>query len=265
MPRVSVVIAAHNSASTIGAALDSLLTQTMLDWEAIIVDDGSTDETVRIVTRYATDARFRLLQNAENLGSGASRNRAIGQARADYIAVLDADDVCLPGRLERQLAAFEEDPELTVSATQIAEFGDWGGPVESGWPTDPAAIARRQERLGMPFPHCSSMFRKDAVLAVGGYDEKCLRCQDYALALRLGPVKIKTEPTVLLHYRTTRPLALSYAIRSGRYARFARTRALSPTSAERAKVPALPGSALLDLRSTVQWARRRWNERAAHR
>ena len=104
-PRVSVVIPVYNGAKHLERALDSALAQTMLDLEIIVVDDGSSDATFEVACRVATrDSRIRLLCNERNLGAAASRNRALGEARGEWIALLDGDDAWLPNRLERMLA-----------------------------------------------------------------------------------------------------------------------------------------------------------------
>jgi glycosyltransferase involved in cell wall biosynthesis len=110
--RISVVIAAYNSAGYIRETLDSVLAQTFPPLEVIVVDDGSTDETAAIVRTYA--GRVRLLQQ-ENRGEPASRNRGIREAQGDYIAFIDADDLWLPEKLERQAACIMEKRVAWVS------------------------------------------------------------------------------------------------------------------------------------------------------
>jgi glycosyltransferase involved in cell wall biosynthesis len=256
MARVGVVIAAFDSADTIAAALDSLLRQEFVDWEALVVDDHSSDGTVERVRDF-DDPRIRLVVNETNVGSGASRNRALASLDTELIAVLDADDICAPTRLGAQVAAFDADPQLTVLGAQIADFGAWGGPeVSYRWPTSDAEI-RAQLRTRMSIAHCVAMYRRDAVMDVGGYDERLRRAQDFALMLRLGDVKFAALPTVELLYRTVRPLPLGYVVRSGRGAYLARSWN-QPGTAQR---PLSRGRTLaVDLRSTVTWARRRVRE-----
>jgi glycosyltransferase involved in cell wall biosynthesis len=103
-PSVSVVIAAKDAGAFIADALRSALAQTMKDLEVIVVDDGSTDDTSDVVRACANgDPRVLLLRNDRSQGVSSARNRAIGQARGDWIAVLDADDAFLPNRLERMV------------------------------------------------------------------------------------------------------------------------------------------------------------------
>ena len=107
-PKVSVITPAYNAAPYIGQAIESVQAQTLADWEMIIVDDASTDETAQVVQRYLGDTRIKFLQNEQNMGAGYTRNRALEAAQGEWIAVLDADDWFAPHRLER-LVAFAED------------------------------------------------------------------------------------------------------------------------------------------------------------
>jgi succinoglycan biosynthesis protein ExoO len=107
-PKVSVITPAYNVAPYIGQAIESVQAQTLPDWEMIIVDDASTDETAQVVQRYLDDPRIKFFQNEQNMGAGYTRNRALDAATGEWIAVLDADDWYAPHRLER-LVAFAED------------------------------------------------------------------------------------------------------------------------------------------------------------
>jgi glycosyltransferase involved in cell wall biosynthesis len=260
-PEVSVVIAAYNSESTIREAIDSVLSQTLAKWEIVVVDDASTDATGAILDEFAGDERFQIIRNSSNLGSGRSRNIAFAAAKGEFVAVLDADDLMLPERLRLQLEKFKGDPALDALGSQLAEFGTWGGPVVSSWPVTEAEIQKRIRKRKMPIAHCAAMFRKEAVLNVGGYDEACRRAQDYALMLRLSGSRVLALPEVLTMYRTTRPLPLSYAIKNGRYVQLAKRRLRLSGSSQPTDISGLPHTAFVDARSMVTWARRRLNER----
>src|SRR5262245_17560919 len=101
-PAVSVVIATYSYCRYLGAALGAVCAQTYRDWEAIVVDDGSTDETPAVVAPFCSDPRFRYFR-LDHLGQPAAKNFGIRQARASLIAFLDADDIWLPRKLERQI------------------------------------------------------------------------------------------------------------------------------------------------------------------
>jgi len=98
--RISVVMPAYNREEYIGEAIDSILCQTIEDFELLVIDDGSTDGTVKIVEeKYSRDRRVRLLKNARNLGIAFTRNIGIYESRGEYIAFMDSDDISLPSRL----------------------------------------------------------------------------------------------------------------------------------------------------------------------
>lgn len=116
-PKVSVITPAYNVAPYIGQCIESVQAQTLTDWEMVIVNDASTDETPQIVQRYLNDSRIRLVQNERNMGLGYTRNRALREARGEWIAVLDADDWYAPERLEKLVALAEQ-----TSADMVADL-----------------------------------------------------------------------------------------------------------------------------------------------
>lgn len=263
-PLVTVITAAYNAESTILECIDSIKAQTFPNWELIVVDDASTDRTqVRIAEAASTDRRIRPVLQSDNFGSGAARNLALKSANGKYIAVLDADDVSLPTRLEQQVSILETRADLAGVGSQLYEFGDWGGPVLSSWPTAQDKIRERQINNKMPIPHPSCMIRTAVAQAVGGYDETCRRSQDYAMFLRMRNEHFACLSEPLVYYRTARPVTLDYAIKSGRYADLAKSRELGRSDSDRARTTpkTLPMSLKTDLRSTLQWIKRRQAER----
>src|SRR5687768_12542943 len=112
MARVSVVIPAYNYGRFVGAAIESVLGQTFADFELVVVDDGSTDDTGDVVARYS-DSRLRYIRK-ENAGLPAARNTGIRAGTADLVAFLDADDTWLPGKLAAQAPLFAADPGLVL-------------------------------------------------------------------------------------------------------------------------------------------------------
>jgi teichuronic acid biosynthesis glycosyltransferase TuaG len=260
MARVSVIVAAHNAQDHISTALQSLLHQTMTDWEAIVIDDASTDATL-VRARSIKDPRIRVVSVDENIGSGAARNMAIGMASADFIAVLDADDICLPRRLDIQLAAFTAGGDVSVVGGQVAEFGEWGGPTLTRWPVEQNEIHARLAQFRMPIAHCAAMMRKVDVEHVGGYDEAARRAQDFALLLKLRDKPMVAVSDLLLLYRRDRPSPLTYAISSGRWGRAVVRQARTGRPIDGRNI-GLPGSALADAKAVAQWAferRRFWS------
>lgn len=221
IPFVSIIMPAYNCIDVIGNSIDSVLNQTYTHWEMIIVDDASTDGTAEFVRTHYSDERIHLHTMPANVGSGACRNFAISVSTGRYIAVLDADDECFPTRLEKQLLVFESDPDADVVASQIEEFGDWGGPLIGQWPTDKEAISKRQKQNKMPVAHPTVMFRRELFDVAGGYDPACRRAQDFALFLKLHHRKIVCVDEALVKYRTQRPVSIKYALTNQVYSELA--------------------------------------------
>lgn len=118
---VSVIMPAWNSEKTIDFAISSVVAQTHQRWELIVIDDGSSDATRRIVREWeARDPRVKLLKNRENQGVSLARNRGVRHARYPFIAFLDSDDAWLPEKLELQLAELENHPEAAICCTATA-------------------------------------------------------------------------------------------------------------------------------------------------
>jgi glycosyltransferase involved in cell wall biosynthesis len=112
-PQVSVVIPAYNCAAYVGQAVDSVLRQTYTDWEIIVVDDGSRDDTKLILEQYGDRIRYIYQQNQ---GVSIARNRGIELARGEFIAFLDADDYFLPDKIAAQIAVFAAQPNLGITS-----------------------------------------------------------------------------------------------------------------------------------------------------
>jgi len=184
-PKISVVMAVHNGGPYLEEAIRSIFQQTYQNYEFLIIDDASTDETTRIL-KNLDDFRVRVITNKENLGLTKSLNLGISEARGEYIARMDADDLSLPHRLEKQLEFLEKNPEHALVGTpyyQIDEAGNIKGLVRVL--TDDCEL-----RAGLLqqnwFGHGSVMMRKAAVIKAGGYDERFTYAQDYDLWLRLA-------------------------------------------------------------------------------
>lgn len=121
-PLVSIVTPAYNAASVLGQTIESVQAQSFSNWEMIIVDDVSMDGTIALAERYALkDDRIRIIRRAENGGPAAARNKGMEAAHGRYIAFLDADDLWLPHKLERQLA-FMDDMNAAISCTAYRRF-----------------------------------------------------------------------------------------------------------------------------------------------
>jgi peptidoglycan/xylan/chitin deacetylase (PgdA/CDA1 family)/GT2 family glycosyltransferase len=198
---VSVVVPAYNAADTLADALQSLVVQTHVDWEAIVVDDGSTDGTAEIAAGFRErDPRFRTLRQVRS-GAGAARNLGVGVARFDWLLFLDADDWLAPEALEKTTAALASSTDLD------AAYGGWvrvapnGERIDEPWP-GPAVLFPTLARSGA-FPIHSCVVRRGLVQEVGGFDPELRTCEDWDLWQRLARAgaRFHMVPEPLAYYR----------------------------------------------------------------
>ena len=202
-PRVSVLMAVHNGERHLAEALDSVLAQTLADFELVVVDDASTDGTADMLDAYAErDGRVVVIRNAENLRLPASLNRGLAHCRAPLVARADADDVNLPERLERQAAFLDRHLDVGVVGCAFRKMDEAGHLLNTvRYATDHEAIRARQLFLSS-FLHPGVVFRASVVRAVGGYDEAYWTAQDSDLWTRLRDrTRFANLPDVLVHYR----------------------------------------------------------------
>ena len=131
IPQVSVIMPVYNGGRYLREAVDSILNQTFREFEFIIIDDGSTDDTWSVLTDYAAhDSQVRLIQNEANIGLTRSLNKGLAVSRAALIARQDADDISMPERLARQIAFLEMHPEVGLLGTQGDFIDADGRPIE---------------------------------------------------------------------------------------------------------------------------------------
>lgn len=161
-PRVSVVIPTYNSARYITSTIDSILQQTFTNFEIVIVDDCSSDETVEKIRAYK-NSRIRLYTHSKNSGPAVARATGFEHAHGEYIAILDSDDLALPTRLAEQINALDKDPQLAMVGSQVAPMHENGELTGRIWsrPTSPEDAA-----IGLLFRNTFSsvmMLRKDAI------------------------------------------------------------------------------------------------------
>ena len=185
-PAVSVILPAYNCEKYIGKAIQSVLQQTLTDFELIIINDGSTDKTETTILQF-NDPRITYLQNAENKGLIYTLNRAIELAKGNYIARMDSDDICLQERLSKQKDYLDKHPETTMVATTIS-FIDANGNDKGIWPLDRKMITPALIRNEMPFENCIAhptiMIRAD-ILKKLKYNPRQVNIEDYDLWLRI--------------------------------------------------------------------------------
>lgn len=200
-PAISVILAVYNGDRHLAACLDSLRAQTLKNFECIIVDDASIDSTADILNAYARkDIRFRIFRNEQNRERCYSRNLAVSKANADIIAVMDADDLAAPERLEHQLAYMQKHPGVGVlgSAYKCYETKQ-----QINLPLDDEKI-RAMLLFNNCIAHSSMCFRKEVFLRLGGYDENYPPTEDYDFLCRFAlqsDMKMTNLPQFLLVYR----------------------------------------------------------------
>jgi cellulose synthase/poly-beta-1,6-N-acetylglucosamine synthase-like glycosyltransferase len=202
-PGLSVICCVFNGAAYLKEALASLFQQSFADFECIVVDDGSTDDTPRIL-RDCADPRLAVISQS-NAGLTRSLNRALAVARGEYVARQDADDVSAPERFAKQVSYLSENPHVALLGTGIRVIDEHGRKVRDYlYPADDAGLRRALLERFNPLPHSSVMFRRAAVEALGGWDERFVKSQDYELYLRLiehHQVASLREPLVSVRYR----------------------------------------------------------------
>lgn len=202
-PLVSVLMAVYNDAKWLDDSIPSILSQSLVDFEFIIINDGSTDTTCTVLEEWAArDPRIVVRHLPTNGGLARALNLGLSLVRASLVARHDADDIAMPDRLIRQVAYLETHPEVVVVGTNaIAIDGDGNNLGSINTPQSPEMI-RKVLRWTTPFVHPSVMYRRDVILRLGGYDESLLRSQDYDLWFRLlAQYKGANLSEVLLKYR----------------------------------------------------------------
>lgn len=197
LPTVSVIIPTYNRAAVVTEAIDSVLAQTFRDFELIVVDDGSTDDTRNRLVGYGE--RIRMICQ-ENHGVSHARNVGIRAARGKYVALLDSDDLWLPKKLETQIAVMEAQPDIPLCHTEEI----W---IRRGVRVN--QMKKHQKHGGYIFPNClpfcvispsSVMIRRALFDEVGDFDESLPACEDYDLWLRVtktSPVHFIETPLIV--------------------------------------------------------------------
>ena len=198
-PCVSVVLPVHNVADYIDSAVDSILKQTFADFELLIFDDCSTDGTAARV-QAMTDPRIRFFQNSQNLGRAGTDNAAIAHVRGEFIAKMDGDDLCHPGRLAHQVAYLKVHPQVNMVGGWMQNFG--ASTYLNRYPATPEA-ARVLTLFTPPIGNPSVMLRA-SLLREGSmrYNATLRQAEDYDFFARyLRELHIVTLPEVMIQYR----------------------------------------------------------------
>jgi len=174
----------YNGAKFLAEAIDSVLAQTFTDFEFIIIDDASLDTSLNIINSYK-DARIVLIQNNKNIGLTKSLNIGISKAKGKYIARMDADDISMPKRLEKQFGFLEEHPEFAFCGTRATTINDVGKEIRYFKPPTDSSKILALLLFKNCFFHSSLIIRTEKILQVSGYNEAYKYAQDYKLYLEL--------------------------------------------------------------------------------
>ena len=206
-PLITVLMATYNDEAYVGEAIASILRQTEQRFIFLIIDDASTDTTAKLLQEFAQrDARIQILKNDFRSGLTASLNRGLDKIETPYIARMDADDISLPERFERQLAYMKTHPEIAAAGSRIllgGAGGDNDEPITWNVPTSPAQIREQTISMAPQISHPAAIIRTEALKAVGGYREGFKTTQDYDLWLRLLELfDLGNAPETLLFYRS---------------------------------------------------------------
>jgi glycosyltransferase involved in cell wall biosynthesis len=183
MTTVSVITTFYNASSTIRGTIESIVESDFDDFEIILVDDGSTDASTKIISEI-NDARIRLYKPGR-IGRSFALNLGLEKANGKYIAILDADDLCISSRLSEQVQILDNNPKysLVCSNAELIDINKRKIGL-TNFPKIHGDLVNCLFSLN-PFPHSSVMYRRELALRIGGYDERCEKSIDYNFYLNL--------------------------------------------------------------------------------
>ncbi|MGG1593052.1 glycosyltransferase family 2 protein [Terribacillus saccharophilus] len=202
-PKITVLMSAYNSEKTIVLALESILSQTFEDFEIIIVNDGSTDKTLEIISSYK-DKRIRIINNESNYGLIHSLNLGIKKANGDYVARMDADDIANPDRLLKQLNILEKQKDIDIVSSNVRMFSDKFKFIKKNTVSSASLEKLRTELLFQNRIFHPTVMIRSSLLKGYNYLSEHLYCEDYGLWQRLiKNHKFIIQDEILLNYRMT--------------------------------------------------------------
>lgn len=215
-PDITVLMPVYNAEQYLEESIESVINQTYNNFELLIINDGSTDSSEQIV-KNIDDPRITLVNNDGNRGLIYTLNKGIELAKGSYIARMDSDDICHPARLDRQIRFLQGNEDVAMAGTFVEIIDDNGKLIDHGdYPVQSTEI-RHTLLEYCCFCHPSVMYRKDAVLAAGGYRSEFRHAEDYDLWLRIAECyPVANVPEYLLKYRM-HSSQVSYANHSEQY------------------------------------------------
>jgi len=200
-PKISVILPVYNGEKYLTEAIDSILSQTYRDFELIIINDCSFDGTSEILSSY-TDARIRIVNNSSNLKLSRSLNKGIELSQGQFIARMDADDISLPERFEKQIAFLESHPDIGAVGCQVKKIDEDGKFIRNLLRETRPEVIKWGLFFGPPLAHPSVMMRATVIKSAGGYSNDTLAAVDYECWTRLIKVtKFSNLPEFLFLYR----------------------------------------------------------------
>lgn len=201
--KLSIVLPVFNGGDYLKAAIESILNQTFTNFELIILNDGSTDESIKVIKHFAEKDSRIVVVDRENRGLVATLNQGVQLARADLIARMDADDVSMPARLKIQYEFMLNNPDIVAAGTGYMLVDERSNKIRKFLPEVSNEVLQVQAlRASTPICHPTAIFRKREFLSVGGYREEAMLAEDLDLWLRIGEQgNIGNVSDVLLNYR----------------------------------------------------------------
>ncbi len=204
-PKVSVVMSVYNAAPHLRDAVSSVLAQTFRDFELLIINDGSTDASGQILKEF-TDPRIRIIEQ-ENRGLVTSLNRGVRESKGEYIARMDADDICLPGRLHSQVTYLDAHPAIALLGAFVSTMDEDGNPLAPvvRFPIQHQDIWQKLGRRPWVVCHPAVMYRRQVAMDIGLYDPAFAHAEDVEFFARLmSKYRAMNLPEVVLNYRVRR-------------------------------------------------------------
>lgn len=202
MSKISVLMTVFNAEPYLEESLTSLVNQDFTDWELIVIENGSSDRSGKILRSFS-DSRIKVTYLTENIGRTEALNLALSKSNSKYIAILDADDVSMVNRFTKQYKKLESDETVGL-------VGSWAQFIDSEGQNLSVKVGpeRHDEIVRLfatrnPFVHSSVMFRRNIALDIGGYDSSYKYAQDFDLILKIASIsRVEIIPEVLCAWRS---------------------------------------------------------------
>ncbi len=214
-PQITVLMPVCNAEKYLSQAIESILGQTFTDFEFLIIDDGSTDDSLKIIQSY-DDVRIKLMRHTKNKGFIASLNEGLSQAKSDWVARMDGDDISHHDRFTKQMQFLKTHPQISIvgSDVQVINQNDRIIGYENMLTND--AAIKLALPVMCPFAHGAVIYKRDVVTKAGGYRKTTYEVEDYELWTRILKVGQGANiPEALYQWRTT-PGSISFSTANAR-------------------------------------------------